>query len=135
MFVIIEDYDCPMELRLPHPIIMYHPSGSAFSKKEISAAAKGVPLRLFTMRNGVRVVSKAVAVVGPDLSNMKKDMHHRHDNKPGRKKHEMHPADDAGDGESLQNKIMHCDDDLIVLKLEFILVRPVSPQDVFIFLP
>ena len=109
---------------------------SAFGKKEISAAAKRAPLRLLTMRNGVRDVSKAVAVVGPDLSNMKKDMHHRHDNKPGRKKHQMHPGDDAGDGESLQDEMMHCDEDLTVLKLEFILVSPVSPhQDVFICLP
>lgn len=49
---------------------------------------------------------------------MKKDMHHKHD-KHNKKKH--HRGD--LETESVEDEMLHCDGDLTVLKLEFILVR------------
>ena len=71
-FVIIHDYDQPMEGYL----ILYAPPirKSAFSKKEISAAAKGA-LQLRGMVYAM--LARRGFVAGPGFSSMK-DMHHRH---------------------------------------------------------
>lgn len=74
------DYENPVfEIDIAHGIskVDMFFSPIFFSRQRILIAffccyfrAAGAPLRLLTMRNGVRDISKALAVVGPDLSNV-----------------------------------------------------------------
>ncbi|XP_013404290.1 uncharacterized protein LOC106169385 isoform X2 [Lingula anatina] len=85
-----------------------------------------VPLRLTVMKNGEKEMYKAVQVVGPDLTNMMKDVNKTAMN--GKRPHTAHnhkhkrtrTADtdvDSVDGDPN----VHCRDDLTLLQLEFML--------------
>lgn len=61
----LQRYNWPME----GSIITYAPP---IYKKQSSAPATIPPLRLLTLKNGVRDIRQAVSVVGPDLNNVSK---------------------------------------------------------------
>ncbi|CAD5115835.1 DgyrCDS4773 [Dimorphilus gyrociliatus] len=96
-----EDYQWPMEGYL----LPYAPP---MQKKISSTPASNPPLRLLTLKNGVRDIRQAVSVVGPDLTNMKKDLNKG----KSRNSKKFNPEDE----DMNQN-----DDNLSILKLEFIL--------------
>ncbi|XP_061182929.1 doublecortin domain-containing protein 1-like [Saccostrea echinata] len=74
-----EDYDWPMEgYLLPNAPPLHKP----LSKLGISGMA---PLRLMTMKNGERDTRLAMPVVGPNLTNMLKDLNKEKGGKSGKK--------------------------------------------------
>lgn len=105
-----ENFDWPMEGYL----VAFAPP---LVKKETSTISQSgnAPLRLLVLKNGIRDISKAAAVVGPDLNNMRKDLHAKDKKKKKQTRDDIETESIDVDG------MVHCDEDLTVLKLEFIL--------------
>ncbi|XP_074660217.1 doublecortin domain-containing protein 1-like isoform X2 [Tubulanus polymorphus] len=113
---LIENFDWPMEgYFIPNapPIKPVNCKNSQVSTM--------IPMRLTVMKNGDRDNSLAIPIVGPDLTNMMKDMHKTHKNGNKHKTKKSHDSNDDDSKDSVSNEQhLHCEG-LTLHQLEFML--------------